>query len=86
MGIDGLLKFLRPVTEKEHISSFKNQRAGIDIMSWIYRGCYNSNMELCQNIKSNKFLYYLLQMTEILSYYNIKPIFIFDGRSFNLKN
>lgn len=25
-------------------------------------------------------------MVEILGYYNIKPIFIFDGRSFDLKS
>lgn len=60
MGIDGLLNFLKPVTEKEHISSFKNQRAGIDVMSWIYRGCYSCGYELVQNIDSCKFLYYLL--------------------------
>jgi hypothetical protein len=43
MGIDGLLKFLRPITTKEHISSFKGQRVGIDVMAWIYRGCYSDN-------------------------------------------
>jgi hypothetical protein len=41
MGVDGLLKFLRPITKKEHISTFKGQRVAVDVMSWIYRGCYS---------------------------------------------
>lgn len=43
MGIDGLLKLLKPITEKEHLSSFKNQTLGVDIMPWIYKGCYSCN-------------------------------------------
>lgn len=85
MGIDGLLKFLRPITEKEHISTFKNQRAGVDLMSWIYRGCYSCNYELTQKVDSVKYVYFLLEMVEILSYYKIEPVFIIDGRSFDLK-
>jgi hypothetical protein len=60
MGIEGLLKFLDPVTLKEHISTFRNQRAAIDIMSWIYKGCYRCAYEHNQNIESNEFLYYIL--------------------------
>ena len=62
MGIDGLLHLLKPITEKEHISTFKDQRIGIDAMPWIYRGCYSCNFELSQNIASMKFLHYLLEM------------------------
>lgn len=86
MGIDGLLRLLKPITKKDHISSFKDQRIGIDMMPWIYRGCYSCNFELSQNITSMKFLYYLLEMLEILLYYNIKPIFVFDGRSIEMKS
>ena len=55
-------------------------------MPWIYRGCYSCNFELSQNIASMKFLHYLLEMIEILYYYNIKPIFVFDGRNVEMKN
>lgn len=80
MGIEGLLKLLDPITLKEHISSFRNQTAAIDIMSWIYKGCYRCAFDHNQNIESNDFLYYILEMLELLSYYSIKPICVFDGR------
>ncbi len=80
MGIEGLLKLLDPITLKEHVSSFRDQTAAIDIMSWIYKGCYRCAYDHNQNIESNAFLYYILEMLELLSYYNIKPICVFDGR------
>ena len=54
--------------------------AAIDIMSWLYKGCYRCAYEHNQNIESNAFLYYVFEMLEILSYYKIKPIVVFDGR------
>lgn len=42
MGVDGLLKFIQPIISKEHLSSFRNQTAAIDTLSWIYRACYNA--------------------------------------------
>jgi exonuclease-1 len=50
MGIEGLLNLLKPITEKEHISTFKNQRIAIDAMPWIYKGCYSCAFDLNQNI------------------------------------
>ena len=35
---------------EEHISTFRDQRAAIDIMSWIYKGCYRCAFELNRNI------------------------------------
>lgn len=60
MGIDGLLNLLRPVTKKEHISTFRDKKIGIDAMPWIYKGCYSCTYELNQEIESVNFLYYLL--------------------------
>jgi 5'-3' exonuclease len=85
MGIEGLLKFLEPVVIKEHISSFQFQTAAIDIMSWLYKGCYRCAYELNQNIESNNFLYYIFEMIDLLSYYKIKPICVFDGRGIGKK-
>ena len=45
MGIDGLLQLLKPLVQKEHISSFKGQTLGIDALPWLYKGCYNYIME-----------------------------------------
>lgn len=38
MGIEGLLNFLRPITEKNHISIFKDKTAAVDGMAWLYKG------------------------------------------------
>lgn len=80
MGIDGLLKLIDPITIREHISTFQYKTVAIDIMSWIYKGCYRCAFELNQNIESNNFLYYIFEMIDLLTYYKIKPICVFDGR------
>jgi exonuclease-1 len=80
MGIEGLLKLLDQLTLREHLSTFQGKRAAIDVMSWIYKGCYRCAFELNQNIESNNFLYYIFEMLDLLEYYGIKPICVFDGR------
>jgi exonuclease-1 len=80
MGIEGLLKFLDPITIREHISTFQGMTAAIDIMSWLYKGCYRCAYELNQNIESNNFLFYIFEMLDLLNYYNIKPLCVFDGK------
>ena len=41
MGIDGLLTFLKPIVQSEHISSFSGKTLGIDAFPWLYKGCYS---------------------------------------------
>ena len=43
MGVDSLIKFLQPIIKKEHLSSFRNQTAAIDMNSWIYRAINKEN-------------------------------------------
>lgn len=50
MGIDGLLQFLKPVVKREHISAYRNKRAAVDAMAWLYKGCYSCTFEMNQNI------------------------------------
>lgn len=80
MGVDGLLKFLQPIIKKEHLSSFRGKTAAIDIMSWLYRSLYNSADQMREDPQSIAFLFYLHQMMDLLEYYQIKIICIFDGR------
>lgn len=40
MGIDGLLQLLKPVTQKEHLSSFRGKRVAVDAKAWLYKACY----------------------------------------------
>lgn len=55
-------------------------------MSWVYKGCYRCAYDHNLNIESNSFLYYILEMLELLAYYRIKPICVFDGRYISKKD
>lgn len=80
MGIDGLLPLLRPATAKEHISKFRGKRLAVDALPWLYKGCYGYAFELNQNVPVNDFMYYISQMLELLRFYGITPVLVFDGR------
>lgn len=75
-----MLSLLRPVTQKEHISRFKGKRVAVDGLPWLYKGCYGYTFQLNQEVHSNEFMYYILQMLELMNFYGIKPILVFDGR------
>ena len=46
MGIDGLLNLLKPIALKTHISTFKGKTVGVDILPWLYKGCYSNIMQM----------------------------------------
>lgn len=48
MGIDGLLPLLKPVVEKQHLSSFRGKRVAVDARIWLYKGCYGYTFQLNQ--------------------------------------
>jgi len=59
---------------------------GVDALPWIYKGFYGANMQMGSERSEHGFLYYILEMIDMLLFYNIKPIFIFDGRNVSAKN
>lgn len=88
MGIDGLLALLKPIIKKQHISTFRNKNLAIDALPWIYKGIYGANIQLGGEMNEENqhvFLYYIYEMIDMLEFYNIKPIFVFDGRSLSAK-
>ena len=80
MGVDGLIRFLQPIVRKEHLSSFRGQTAVVDMMSWLYRACYNAAEEMNADKGSEAFLLGIHQMLDLLSHYQIKMTCVFDGR------
>lgn len=85
MGIDGLLALLKPVIQKEHLTNFRNKRVAVDAKAWLYKGCYGYTFELNQQVDTNDFMYYVMQMVQLLRHYSIDPILVFDGRSLSMK-
>lgn len=53
MGIDGLLNLLKPVVDKEHLSSFRGKKVAVDAKIWLYKGCYGYTFELNQELQTN---------------------------------
>ena len=80
MGVEGLLKFLAPIVQRQHLSSLRCQRAAVDIMSWIYKGCYVKSEAILDDSESVAYLEYVGQMLDLLQHYQIEATCVFDGR------
>ncbi|KAF8399026.1 hypothetical protein HHK36_014892 [Tetracentron sinense] len=88
MGIQNLLKFMKPFVEPIHIKKFAGKRVGIDAYSWLHKGAYSCSMELCLDSKSDKksrYLQYFMHRINLLRHYKITPVVVFDGGSIPCK-
>ncbi|KAL1318425.1 exonuclease 1 [Arachis ipaensis] len=82
MGIKDLLKFMKPYTEPIHIKKYAGKRVGIDAYSWLHKGAYSCSMELCLDSDSEKklrYIEYFMHRVNLLRYYKITPVVVFDG-------
>eukprot|EP00923_Selenidium_pygospionis_P004817 GHVN01007988.1.p1 GENE.GHVN01007988.1~~GHVN01007988.1.p1 ORF type:complete len:827 (-),score=223.23 GHVN01007988.1:157-2637(-) len=79
MGIKNLLTFLRPITRNVSIAKFRGCVVAVDAMCWIHRGAIACAYELLMGVKSDKFIRFIMQMIELLLYYQITPVVVFDG-------
>jgi exonuclease-1 len=85
MGIQGLLPKLKSITNKKHIQEYKGQRVAIDGYVWLHRGAYCCCAELCQGIKTDKYLTYALHMIGMLQHYGVIPVVVLDGKALPMK-
>lgn len=85
MGINELLKILRPHIIEKHLSDFQGKTAAVDMMAWIYRGAYASAVDVNQGKKSDLYLNFPMKMLALLQSNAISPIAVFDGRSLKAK-
>ncbi|KAG6401832.1 hypothetical protein SASPL_138700 [Salvia splendens] len=84
MGINNLLKFMKPYVESVHIKKYAGKRVGIDAYSWLHKGAYSCSMEVCLDMegdKKNRFLQYFMHRISMLRHYKITPVVVFDGGS-----
>ncbi|XP_020548076.1 exonuclease 1 isoform X3 [Sesamum indicum] len=82
MGINNLLKFMKPYVERVHIKKYAGRRVGIDAYSWLHKGAYSCSMELCLDLEGDKkyqFLKYFMHRINMLRHYEITPVVVFDG-------
>ncbi|KYK63538.1 XPG N-terminal domain-containing protein [Toxoplasma gondii TgCatPRC2] len=79
MGIQNLLKFLKPLAQPAHISEFAGQTVGVDAMSWLHRGAIACAVELIKQEESDKFLRFVIHMIMLFKYHRVEPLLVFDG-------
>ncbi|KAM0933024.1 putative exodeoxyribonuclease I [Dioscorea sansibarensis] len=82
MGIQNLLRFMKPFIEPVHIEKYSGKRIGIDAYSWLHKGAYSCSMELCLGSRSEgakRFLKYFMHHIDLLRHYKITPVVVFDG-------
>ncbi|GAW79389.1 exonuclease I [Plasmodium gonderi] len=79
MGISNLLQFLKPIVKNSHISKYKNEVIGVDIMCWIHRGLISCAYDIVTENFNDSYLSFIEKMLECIYHYNIKVIFVFDG-------
>ena len=81
MGVKKLLELLKPAISPEHLSSFRNTTLGIDIYIWIHKACYVFAEQMRETGDPRAFLPYIHRLLDLLQFYAITPLCVFDGRS-----
>ncbi|XP_065833500.1 exonuclease 1-like [Oscarella lobularis] len=79
MGIQGLIPFLKDIHEKISISEYAGKRVAIDAYCWLHRGAYACAFQLAQGIKADQYVKYILKRVNMLRYWNVTPVLVFDG-------
>ncbi|GLJ44125.1 hypothetical protein SUGI_0920180 [Cryptomeria japonica] len=84
MGVKDLLKQMKPYIQTAHIKKYAGKRVGIDAYSWLHKGAYSCSMEICQggaNARNSRlpYLQYCMNRINMLRYYNVVPVVVFDG-------
>ncbi|PHJ16802.1 xpg n-terminal domain-containing protein [Cystoisospora suis] len=79
MGIQNLLKFLKPLTRPAHISEWAGMTVGVDAMGWMHRGAIACAIELLKGEETDKFLRFIIHMIMLFKYHRVEPLLVFDG-------
>ena len=86
MGINGLLKGLRSVTETEvHVKEYRGQTVVVDISSWLYKGACSCSFEIGMGYSSEKYVDYVMRRVQMLKHHGVRPFMVFDGKALPLK-
>ncbi|KAG9448978.1 hypothetical protein H6P81_008943 [Aristolochia fimbriata] len=82
MGIQYLLKFMKPFIQPVHIGKYSGKRVGIDAYSWLHKGAYSCSMELYldpSSDASSRYLRYFMHRINLLRHHGVIPVVVFDG-------
>ncbi|KAL4430230.1 hypothetical protein ABPG74_014789 [Tetrahymena malaccensis] len=86
MGIQGLQNLIKPALEFTSLHQFKGQKAAIDAMSFLYKGCYGYSYQLNKGEQTKEYMLYLLRIVRVVKLNGIEPLVVFDGRNLKAKD
>mmetsp|Transcript_24989 Transcript_24989/g.40478 ORF Transcript_24989/g.40478 Transcript_24989/m.40478 type:complete len:818 (+) Transcript_24989:68-2521(+) len=86
MGIDNLLKELRPITNTHcHVSQFEGQTCAVDASCWLHRASYSCALQLVTGKGTTKYLNFLLRCIRLFQHHRVSLIVVFDGAQLPMK-
>lgn len=86
MAIKGLLSFIRPSIEKEHLSKYQNKKIAVDASCLLYQGAYACSEDLCLGFSVEPMLKFFTSRMKLLMSYQIIPLVVFDGSPLPIKS
>ncbi|KAG0739430.1 hypothetical protein G6F16_007501 [Rhizopus arrhizus] len=85
MGITGLLPLLAPITKPIHIQEYAGKIVAIDGHCWLHKGSFSCALELALNQPTTKYVSYFMNLINMLRFYKVIPLVVFDGQSLPMK-
>ncbi|XP_028398743.1 exonuclease 1-like isoform X2 [Dendronephthya gigantea] len=79
MGIPRLLPFLKSIQQPICISELAGSTIGVDAYCWLHKGAYGCALELAEGNDTDMYVNYVMKRVNMMLYYNLKPILVFDG-------
>ena len=76
---------MRLISEKTHISEFRNKRVGVDVFGWLHKGAFGCAYALCNNKPTKVYVRYVIERVQMLLHYQVIPVVVFDGAGLPMK-
>ncbi|GFH23076.1 PIN domain-like protein [Haematococcus lacustris] len=86
MGINKLLKILKPITRDRHLCSYRGKRVAVDAYAWLYMGAYACSTELFRGTYTDKFVSFCMSRIQLMQKHGIEPVVVLDGCDLPMKN
>lgn len=88
MGITGLLKNLKSITNRIHVKELQGLKIGVDGHGLLHRGSYSCSEKLCENLYTDSYIKFILNILNLLTSNGILAqdiIVVFDGLTLPIK-
>ncbi|MBW0464154.1 hypothetical protein O181_003869 [Austropuccinia psidii MF-1] len=78
MGVQGLWNLITPISRQINLESLKNKKFAIDSSIWLYQFQSAMRDKEGRSLENSHIIGFIRRISKLL-YYNIKPVFVFDG-------